>query len=147
MKYQGRSDLAARLAPTLWDVAAGLDADVVVPVPLSFRRLFSRGFNQAALLARSVARERDLPMDTGSLRRVRDSPPSAGRARTVRERSVEGAFAVSRRRARRIAGRRVLLVDDVLTTGATAAAATRALVRAGAIEVSVLTLARAGDPV
>jgi len=146
MKYAGRPEIAASVAPLLFQEAEALVADVILPVPLSLRRLWSRGYNQSALLASRLARTVGRPLDTDSLRRVRDGPPQAGRARTARVEAVRKSFAVPRRRVNRIAGRRVLLVDDVLTTGATASAASRALLHAGASEVLVLTLARAGEP-
>ncbi len=145
MKYANRPDLAGSLAPLLADEARALpEVDVVVPVPLAWRKLFSRGYNQSALLARSVAQGLRLPMDTGVLRRIGDAGPLAGRARTARREAVRGAFVV--RHPERVRGKRILLVDDVLTTGATAAAASRVLCRAGARSVVVLTLARTGEP-
>jgi ComF family protein len=113
--------------------------DAVVPVPLHWRRRWRRGFNQADILARAVGRRHGLPVERRCLARVRATPPQHGDA-AARRRNVRGAFAV--RRAERIAGRRLLLVDDVFTTGATANACAAALLDAGATAVGVLTLAR-----
>jgi ComF family protein len=113
--------------------------DTVVPVPLHWRRRWRRGFNQADILARAVGRRHGLSLERYCLARVRATPPQRGDP-AARRRNVRGAFAV--RRAERIAGRRVLLVDDVFTTGATANACAAALREAGATAVGVLTLAR-----
>lgn len=117
------------------------DCDVVVPVPLHPSRLKWRGFNQAALLGAAVARRLGRPLDVGSLVRVHPTPPQTTQDHDERERSVRRAFVVTR--PARVAGRRVLLVDDVMTTGATANECARALRGAGARRVAVLTLARA----
>ena len=113
--------------------------DLVVPVPLHWFRLWRRGFNQSALLARGMARRCAIPV-AHVLRRSRATSSQAGLSRTRRRQNVDGAFRVSR--GARLAGQRILLIDDVLTTGATAAACARTLKRAGARSVSVLTLAR-----
>ena len=113
--------------------------DLVVPVPLHWRRRWRRGFNQAEVLARAVGRRRGLPVERRCLVRVRATPPQQGDV-AARRRNVRGAFAV--RRAERIVGRRLLLVDDVFTTGATANACAATLLDAGAVAVGVLTLAR-----
>jgi ComF family protein len=150
-KFDGHPEaagpLGALLAPAL---AAALDAlppaPLLVPVPLHPRRLRWREFNQALLLmraARAALRRagRAVPApDPGALHRVRDTRPQVELSRDERVANVADAF---RAEARRVAGRAVLLVDDVLTTGATAAACTRALAAAGAARVEVLTLARA----
>ena len=115
--------------------------DVVVPMPLHWFRRWRRGFNQSELLAREVARRLGLPLSTRALGRQRHAAPQSGLSSAARRRNVAGLFAVSDRKS--IEGRRVLLVDDVLTTGATAQAAAHALKRAGAAQVVVLTLARA----
>jgi ComF family protein len=115
--------------------------DVVVPMPLHWLRRWRRGFNQSGLLASEVGRRLGLPLQTRALRRKRHAAPQSGLSSAARRRNVAGLFAVSDRRL--IEGRRVLLVDDVLTTGATAQAAARALKSAGAAQVVVLTLARA----
>ena len=120
---------------------AAQDYDVVVPVPLHRRRLLERGFNQAALLAAEVARRLDRPLDVRSLRRVRATAAQTARDLEERRRNVRGAFAVSN--AAKIHALRVLLVDDVMTTGATVDECARALLRAGAASVDVFTLARA----
>lgn len=116
------------------------DYDVVVPVPLHRRRLRWRGFNQSALLAAELARRLGLPLAIGNLRRVRATPPQSARTRKARLKNVAGAFLV--RNPKRILGRRVLLVDDVVTTGATVEECARVLLGAGAMVVDVFTLAR-----
>ncbi|HMD70268.1 MAG TPA: ComF family protein [Bryobacteraceae bacterium] len=117
--------------------------DAVTPVPLHWRRLWSRGFNQAELLARAVARRSGIPM-VPALRRMRSTAAQAGLSNSARRKNVAAAFRVRRTRgfARKLAGRRILLIDDVLTTGATAAACANALKRAGAARVALLTIAR-----
>jgi len=118
---------------------------VVVPIPLHRRRRRRRGFNQAELLARMVSRRLAVPLETRTLRRVRDTPSQIGQGKAARRRNVRGAFRC--RSGRRLAGVRVLLVDEVLTTGATLAEAARALRRAGALGVTAAVLARVeGDP-
>jgi ComF family protein len=113
--------------------------DVVVPMPLHWRRRWQRGFNQAALLAREVARRFDVPV-SNIVRRRRATPSQAGLTHAKRRANVRGAFRM--KRGTRLDGLRVLLIDDVLTTGATAAACARELKRAGASHVTVLALAR-----
>jgi ComF family protein len=144
LKYGGRRRIAVLLGERAGRslVVAGdlAGASAVVPVPLSRRRRRERGFNQAELIAKVVAREARLPLETKVLRRTKDRPPQAGLSRKDRIRNVRSIY-----RARlplSLRGERLLLVDDVLTTGATAEAAARALLRAGAGSVDVLTLAR-----
>jgi len=115
--------------------------DLVVPVPLHRRRLRWRGFNQAALLAAEVASKLDCKLDTTSLIRVIATGPQTANDLESRRRNVRRAFAV--KRPHRIANRRVLLVDDVMTTGATVNECARTLRAAGARSVDVFTLARA----
>lgn len=112
--------------------------DCVVPVPLHWRRRWERGFNQAELLARGIARKWHIPV-VRALRRVRHTPTQTSLSNTARRKNVTAAFAC--RRA--LAGQRVLLIDDVLTTGATAAVCAAALRRSGAARVVLLTAARA----
>jgi len=119
---------------------AGGQYDLVVPVPLHPKRLRWRGFNQAALLAAEVARRLECELDATSLVRVVATPPQTANDLETRRRNVRHAFAV--RRAARVANRRVLLVDDVMTTGATANECARTLRAAGARSVDVFTLAR-----
>jgi ComF family protein len=121
------------------------EADVVVPVPLSRARLISRRFNQAALLAQDLSRSSGIVYEPLALIRTRATPRQVGLTRAERKLNVRGAFAVSPARVARIAGRRVLLVDDVITTGATCGSAARALMRAGAAQVDVLALALVTD--
>jgi ComF family protein len=114
--------------------------DVIVPMPLYWRKRWRRGFNQAALLARELGRRTHIPV-SNVLRRVKDTAAQAGLTNAKRRRNVSGAFRARNKKA--LSGRRVLLIDDVLTTGATAASCARALRAAGAREVTLLTLARA----
>jgi ComF family protein len=113
--------------------------DLIVPMPLHWRRRWQRGFNQAGLLACEVARRFDLPV-TNIVRRRKATLQQAGLTNAKRRANVSGAFRV--RRGARLDGLRILLVDDVLTTGATAAACARVLKRGGAAHVTVLALAR-----
>ena len=114
--------------------------DAVVPMPLHWRRQWQRGFNQSALLAGEVGRRFGLPV-IRAVRRARATAPQAGLTNAKRRANVTGAFAPSRRTS--VAGLRLLLVDDVMTTGATASACSRALKSAGARYVALLALARA----
>ncbi len=114
--------------------------DLVAPVPLHWRRLLWRGFNQAALLAEEVSRRLELPLKAAVLRRVRATRPQTARNHDARRSNIYRAFAV--RYPAQVLGRRVLLVDDVMTTGATVDECARALMDAGARAVDVFTLAR-----
>ena len=118
------------------------EADLLVPVPLHRTRLFARRYNQAALLAIDVGRRAGVPVDVLGLIRARRTPSQGTKTRAGRERNVRGAFKVTPDLAARISGKRVLLVDDVLTSGATVNACARVLGRAGAAKVDVLTVAR-----
>jgi len=114
--------------------------DVIIPMPLYWRKRWQRGFNQSELLAREIGRRTHLPVKN-ALRRVRNTTAQAGLTSAKRRLNVSGAFRAKKSSA--IDGRRVLLIDDVMTTGATAASCARALQRAGARQVTLLTLARA----
>ena len=114
--------------------------DAVTPVPLHWRKQWQRGFNQSELLARAIARRRGIPV-VRALRRVRSTQAQAGLSNTARRNNVTAAFQC-RRGARTLAARRVLLIDDVMTTGSTAAACARALKQAGVARVVLLTVAR-----
>jgi ComF family protein len=147
LKYERRAELARALAPLvapgLAEAVARTGVDLAVPVPLHWRRLSARGFNQAALLLRQAATGQALEIDTVSLRRVRATASQSGLGSRERARNVDGAFAVAPGRRHRVAGRRVLCVDDVMTTGATLSACARALLAAGAREVVAFCAARA----
>ncbi len=144
LKRSGRRDGLAVMAG--WMRLAGAElidtADVMVPVPLHYTRLIQRGFNQSVWLAEAIARETGVPVLPDALKRTRRTPSQAGLSGRARRRNVAGAFGVRKSRAAALAGRRVLLIDDVLTTGATVSACVRALRLSGAREVDVLVLAR-----
>lgn len=135
----------ARRLFSRWMVAAGrdvlADADVLVPVPLHPWRLIARRFNQSAILATEIARETGLPIDAVSLVRVKRTPQQAQLSAIERRANMQGAFKVPKRLAGRVAGRRIVLVEDVITTGATVNACARALKSAGAARVDVLAIA------
>jgi ComF family protein len=145
----GRPDLARALAPLLAPALAQMVAmrrfDALVPVPLHAGRLRQRGFSQAELLAAQARRLAGVavPLDPGLLVRLRPTQEQAGLGRAARMGNVARAFAVPGPVLRRALGAQVLLIDDVITTGATAAACARALRAAGAYSVTVLALARA----
>jgi ComF family protein len=121
-----------------------IDHDLIVPVPLHQRRLRWRGFNQSALLARTLAAHTGRQVELRALARVRATPPQVGLGERQRRRNVARAFGV--REPDRLRDRRVLLIDDVMTTGATVNECARVLRRAGAAQVDVVVLARALDP-
>ncbi len=149
LKYGDRLDLVQPFSN--WLVRAGAEvlreADALVPVPLHWSRLFQRRFNQSAALARAVSKRTGLPVIDEVLTRVRATPPQVGLAREERAKNVHGAFAIDKAQRHKMKGKRIVLVDDVLTTGATANACARVLRRAGVSHVDVLTLARVVDPV
>jgi ComF family protein len=144
LKYGDRLDLA----PTMgrWMATAGkplLDgADALVPVPLHWRRQWARRFNQSALLAEVVAKAADIPVSYRALKRVKATPQQVGLSQAARAQNVQGAFRVPPDGKAEVAGRRLILVDDVLTSGATMDACARALLRAGAAQVDALVFAR-----
>jgi ComF family protein len=140
LKYRGAREVAGRLACHLLDAGESLleEADVVAPIPLHPNRRRGRGFDQALLLAREVHRRAGTPLARSLLRRKTEGLHQVGKGKEERSQNIQGAFA-----ARSARGLSVVLVDDVVTTGATAAAATAALLAEGAHEVRILTLARA----
>jgi ComF family protein len=129
------------LATTFLDTWAVEEIDLVVPVPLHPRRKRERGYNQAALLGRELANLLGLSCHESALSRVRATLPQVGLTDTERSQNVRHAFRCIRPAS--IRGRRILLIDDVMTTGSTVASASSSLLEAGAKRVCVLTLARA----
>ncbi|QGM99654.1 ComF family protein [Methylocystis parvus] len=145
LKYHDRLEFAGPMGR--WMARAGADiladADLLVPIPLHRLRLAARRFNQSAELARVVSCECGVPVETQALLRVKSTAPQVGLSRAQRAVNLSGAFRVDAERAPLIEGRNVALVDDVLTTGATANAAARVLLKAGAAQVDLLVFARA----
>lgn len=133
-----------------WMIHAGKDvlndADLLVPVPLSLRRLWNRRFNQAALLAQEISRETLIKVDSLSLKRKKHTDSQVGLTRKQRAKNVSGAFIIPDKLKNSIAGRNIVLIDDVMTTGATIHACAKTLLKAKAKQVDVLTLARVIDP-
>jgi ComF family protein len=144
LKHGDRAEIARAAGP--WMARAGADLlkgdPLIVPVPLHWRRLAERRFNQAALLALSLAATSGRKCLPDALTRARNTGTQDGLDRDGRFRNVDDAISVHPRRAAQIAGRRILLVDDVMTSGATFSAATQACLAAGAEQVCVIALAR-----
>ena len=144
LKFAGKKNLVGLLSPLLavtfsesWERE---EFDFIVPVPLHPRRMRQRGFNQAGLLAGALAAHMAIPYSGRELIRLRHTQPQVGLSHARRQENVHKAFQCTAKN--RIAGKRVLLVDDVMTTGATVASATQALLEGDALRVSVITIAR-----
>lgn len=147
LKYRDRLDIARPLGRLMARAGADLlaGADFLVPVPLYRFRMWRRRYNQAALLARWAGEAAGVPVRADLLRRTRPTRPQVGLTASQRKRNVSGAFAVPGPLVGEVAGRRVVVVDDVITTGATVDACVRCLRRAGAESVDVLAVARVID--
>jgi ComF family protein len=147
LKYGDRLELARALATMMVRSGAELlaEAQVIVPVPLHRWRLWWRRFNQAMALASVVSKASGVPCDPFLLARVKPTKPQVGLSKAQRGENLQGAFRVPAEARPRLEGKRVLLVDDVHTTGATANAASRALLRGGARAVDVLAFARVAE--
>lgn len=146
LKFNDRTELANMMAG--WMIRAGrdclADADCIMPVPLHRWRLMRRKYNQSAELARAISKKTGLPHMASTFTRRRNTKPQVGLGARARIDNVKGAFDVSNERVSDILGKRVLLIDDVFTTGATVNDATKVLLNSGAREVSVLTFAQVG---
>jgi len=144
LKFHDRGEVAKVLAP--WMMRAGrallADADLIVPVPLHRRRLWSRRFNQSAELAKELSRLNGIATAPMALTRIRATAQQVGLNASQRDANVRGAFAVTKAEALSLRGAAVVLIDDVITSGATIAACSRSLLRAGARQVDVLAFAR-----
>jgi len=123
------------------------DAAALIPVPLHWRRLWARRFNQSALLAQAISRETSVAVADTALKRIKATAQQVGLTQSERAENVQGAFRVPADRKAQVAGRNVVLIDDVLTSGATSDACARALLRAGARNVDLLVFARVVDAV
>lgn len=149
LKYGDRLDLVKPFGR--WMARAGAeilrDADVIVPVPLHWTRLWQRRFNQSAALARVVSTIARLPVADHVLTRTRATPPQIGLGRNERAKNMQGAFEVPKAARADVNGKHIVLVDDVLTSGATVNACSHVLLRAGAARVDVLVLTRVVDEV
>lgn len=140
-KFHGKRRLHAPLAGLLSAVELP-HADCIVPVPLHITGLRARGYNQSLLLGRSLSRSSGMPLFVDALRKTRGTAPQVGLSAKERRANLRGAFSADST----VAGRRILLVDDVMTTGATVNECAKVLRKAGAREVAVAVLARAGEP-
>jgi ComF family protein len=144
LKYAGRLACAETMARAMARLMPE-GAELLVPVPLHRWRIWSRGFNQAALIARSLSKHSGVPADAESLRRVKATPVLRGLGAKGRAKAVTGAFALAPAAKQRIRGKTIVLVDDVHTSGATSEACARVLKRGGAAQVILLCWARVLD--
>ncbi|MFN3479624.1 MAG: ComF family protein [Thermodesulfovibrionales bacterium] len=137
LKFSGIKRLSRPLAGLLMELDIP-DSDVIIPVPMTKRSLLKRGFNQSLLIAKEVSIKRGIPLDIDSLQKARETLPQVGLGAEERIRNIKNAFSVKGD----LKGKRVLLIDDVMTTGATLRECSKTLLKAGAIEVKGLVLAR-----
>jgi ComF family protein len=144
LKFRDRQDLALAMGGLMHQAGHELlaDADMLVPVPLHWSRRWTRRFNQSLMLANVVSRRGGPPVDCDMLLRRKRTKQQIGLTKAERQSNLQGAFHVPDEKKASLAGRRVLLVDDVLTTGSTANAAARILLKAGAKSVDLLTFTR-----
>lgn len=143
LKYSGRLAIAPALGECLaTSVASGPRPDCLIPMPLHAKRIRERGFNHATEIAREVAKRLNLPLDTDSCRRIRDTPPQMGLKYDARRRNVRGAFVCTGD----VRGRRIALIDDVMTTGTSLDELAKTLKQAGALEVETWVVARTLSP-
>ncbi|HEX4409513.1 MAG TPA: ComF family protein [Xanthobacteraceae bacterium] len=149
LKYGDRLDLAPMMGR--WISRAGseilAEADALIPVPLHWRRLWARRFNQSAALANTISADSGVPIVLGALKRIKPTAQQVGLSRTERASNLSGAFRVPDTGKAAVVGRHLVLIDDVLTTGSTVDGCARALLRAGAKQVDVLVFARVAEPV
>ena len=144
LKYGRKVAIARTMARYMAPLVSSADQPLLVPVPLHRTRLWSRGFNQSALVARELSHRLGIVTDPYSLIRLRRTPPLKGMSATQRRKTVAGAFRVSDKAA--VAGKTVILIDDVLTTGSTADACAKTLKKAGAARVELVSWARVVKP-
>ncbi|MFY9838547.1 MAG: ComF family protein [Xanthobacteraceae bacterium] len=149
LKYADRLDLAPMMGRFIAHAGREVlaEADALVPVPLHWRRLWARRFNQSAMLAAAISTQIGVPVAANALRRVKPTAQQFGLSRTERAANVQGAFRVPPDGKAAVTRRRLVLIDDVLTTGATVDGCARALLRAGAANVDVLVFARVAEPI
>jgi ComF family protein len=149
LKYGDRLELAPMMGQWLAHAGRELlaEADALVPVPLHWRRQWARRFNQSAMLAAAVSVASGVPVAAGALKRVKPTAQQVGLSRSERAVNVQGVFRVPPEGRAAVTGRRLVVIDDVLTSGATIEGCARALLRAGAANVDVLVFARVADPV
>src|SRR5690242_21062126 len=147
LKYGDRLDLAPMMGRWIGQAGRELlaEADALVPVPLHWRRLWARRFNQSAMLAKAIAQHSGVAIADAALKRIKATAQQVGLSQAQRAENVQGAFRVANDRKAEVAGRRLVLIDDVLTSGATSDACARALLRAGARNVDLLVFARVVD--
>lgn len=144
LKYYDRLEIARPVGRWMARAGAELldDADLLAPVPMHRLRLVARKHNQAALLAQAVSRETGVPTEMRALERVKATPPQVGLSKAQRAANLQGAFRVGEQGKLAVLDKRIVLIDDVMTSGATLNAAARVLLRAGARRVDALTFAR-----
>lgn len=143
-KYSDHTQLAKTYGS--WLNKAGEEllkhSDIIIPVPLHYFRFLKRRFNQSALLAHTLAKKSSVKCLPNALIRTRKTTPQTGLTSKQREKNVKGAFAINKRCLKQINGKNILLIDDVMTTGSTINQCTKTLLKSGAAQVNVLTLAR-----
>lgn len=149
IKFRDQTHLAQFMADLMIKMGADVIAssDLILPVPLHYRRLIFRRFNQAALLGEYISRRTETPIDTRLLMRKKPTRSQIGLSRAARRKNVAKAFSIKKNHHQHLAGRKILLIDDVVTTGSTIEACTDELLKAGACEVSILGFARVVDGV
>lgn len=143
-KYSDQTQLAKIYGTWLMGAGGKLlaQSDIIIPVPLHYFRFLRRRFNQSALLAHTLAKRSGIKCLPSALIRIRKTTPQTGLNRNQREKNVKGAFAINKRYLKHIKGKNILLIDDVMTTGSTISQCTKTLLKSGAAQVNVLTLAR-----